>query len=192
MKVYNWHTSNIPGPCNKLIHIYTTAQLSQGNDGAIKKQVHLTHTMTIIYYTHIAYFNYWQEPNTGKYNSTIGSCSKRKRCGLCKGCLAKDCMICKFCRDKKKYGGPGKLKQCCEKKKCIAHAPESKSKLPKIFQKSISTIPSKLLPRLICFVVYCYYYAGTEPASIKDIPPKKQSDTVTHEEFVKVHAYMYT
>ena len=99
-------------------------------------------------------------------------------------------MTCKFCRDKKKYGGPGKLKQCCEKKKCIAHVSEAKSKLPQIFQQSISTIPCKLLICLICSLVYYYYYAGTEPASIKDIPPKKQSDIITHEEFVKVHVHI--
>lgn len=99
-------------------------------------------------------------------------------------------MICKFCRDKKKYGGPGKLKQCCEKK-CITHVSGAKSKLPRIFQQSVSTIPSKLLTCLICFLVYYYYYAGTEPASIKDIPPKKQSDIVTHEEFVKVHVHVH-
>lgn len=29
-----------------------------------------------------------------------------------------DCGICIFCKDKPKFGGPGKRKQCCELKKC--------------------------------------------------------------------------
>ena len=44
---------------------------------------------------------------------------KRKRCGTCTGCKqTHDCGICVFCKDKSKYGGPGKLKQCCKLKKC--------------------------------------------------------------------------
>ena len=41
---------------------------------------------------------------------TIGR--KRKRCG--KSSKAEDCRECKFCVDKPKYGGPGKLKQVCK------------------------------------------------------------------------------
>ncbi len=29
-----------------------------------------------------------------------------------------DCDECKFCADKPKYGGPGKLKQGCKRRKC--------------------------------------------------------------------------
>jgi len=39
---------------------------------------------------------------------------KRKRCGTCDGCIRCDCGICKFCKDKPKFGGLGKKKQCCE------------------------------------------------------------------------------
>ena len=43
---------------------------------------------------------------------------KRKRCGICPNCTRPECGTCKHCRDKPKYGGPGRLKQSCEKKKC--------------------------------------------------------------------------
>lgn len=42
----------------------------------------------------------------------------KRRCGQCNGCKALDCTVCKFCRDKKKFGGPGKLKKCCIKRVC--------------------------------------------------------------------------
>jgi len=44
--------------------------------------------------------------------------SKQKRCGKCSGCNSKDCGQCKYCLDKKKFGGPNRLKQCCVKKRC--------------------------------------------------------------------------
>ena len=36
---------------------------------------------------------------------------KRKRCGKCTGCTITDCGTCKYCKDKKKFGGPDRLKQ---------------------------------------------------------------------------------
>ena len=50
--------------------------------------------------------------------TTAGKGSKQKRCGRCYGCRAKDCGVCKHCLDKKKFGGPNRLKQCCIHKKC--------------------------------------------------------------------------
>ncbi len=43
---------------------------------------------------------------------------RRKRCGSCNGCVAKDCKKCNYCFDKPKYGGRGVLKQCCINKRC--------------------------------------------------------------------------
>ena len=43
---------------------------------------------------------------------------KRKRCGTCEGCTRLDCGACIFCKDKTKFGGPGKKKKCCTYKKC--------------------------------------------------------------------------
>ncbi|KAF4317627.1 hypothetical protein G195_008842 [Phytophthora kernoviae 00238/432] len=42
------------------------------------------------------------------------------RCGECAGCRAPDCVKCRYCRDMKKYGGPGLRKQSCKDRKCIA------------------------------------------------------------------------
>ena len=47
--------------------------------------------------------------------------SKRRRhsrCGVCAGCVKKDCGDCSHCKDKKKFGGPGKKKQACSARKC--------------------------------------------------------------------------
>ena len=52
---------------------------------------------SFVIYTHVLKFNY-----------SIVTGQKQKRCGSCQGCLAKDCKTFKFCQDKK-YGGPGKL-----------------------------------------------------------------------------------
>ena len=44
---------------------------------------------------------------------------KRSRCGKCDGCLQDDdCGECLFCKDKPKFGGKGKKKKCCIRKKC--------------------------------------------------------------------------
>ena len=43
---------------------------------------------------------------------------KRKRCGVCDGCVSDDCKKCHFYMDKPKYGGSGKMKKCCTKQQC--------------------------------------------------------------------------
>lgn len=38
----------------------------------------------------------------------------------CEGCLiTTDCGVCVFCKDMKKFGGPGRKKKGCIKKKCV-------------------------------------------------------------------------
>ena len=47
--------------------------------------------------------------------------SSRKRgrgCGNCPGCLRDDCGTCAYCKDKPKFGGPGKKKQRCSLRVC--------------------------------------------------------------------------
>ena len=60
---------------------------------------------------------------------------KRKRCGVCEGCLnIDDCNKCKTCLDKKKNGGPGTMKQICMLRKCeviISAKKSSKRKTPR-------------------------------------------------------------
>lgn len=48
-----------------------------------------------------------------KKMSVSGTGKRRPRCGTCEGCTAQNCQVCVFCKDMKKYGGIGKLKQCC-------------------------------------------------------------------------------
>ncbi len=49
-------------------------------------------------------------------NEAVG---RKVNCGNCDGCLAQDCAKCINCRDKVKFGGPGRKKQKCLKRKCI-------------------------------------------------------------------------
>ena len=70
----------------------------------------------------------------------------RKRCGTCSGCKASDCGVCKYCRDKPKYGGPGRLKQCCEKRKCIGkRVVQEQSKLLHIQENIMILVYAKIL-----------------------------------------------
>ncbi|KAL3272241.1 hypothetical protein HHI36_022724 [Cryptolaemus montrouzieri] len=43
---------------------------------------------------------------------------RRKRCGVCEGCLNPECGECAHCKDMKKYHGPGKTKQACKRRIC--------------------------------------------------------------------------
>ena len=40
--------------------------------------------------------------------------TRRVRCNECQACLSTDCRKCTFCKDMKKYGGPGRMKQTCQ------------------------------------------------------------------------------
>ena len=44
-----------------------------------------------------------------------GNRRRRVRCKACEACLGGDCQKCVYCLDMTKYGGPGKMKQTCEK-----------------------------------------------------------------------------
>ena len=57
-------------------------------------------------------------------NSRRGGTNSRKRirmsrCGQCVGCNASNCGKCYKCLDMIKYGGPGTLKQACERRQCV-------------------------------------------------------------------------
>ena len=43
---------------------------------------------------------------------------RMSRCGKCIGCNAVNCGKCYKCLDMIKYGGPGTLKQACERRQC--------------------------------------------------------------------------
>ena len=58
------------------------------------------------------------------HTNNLGLGRKRKRCGMCDGCQQHDCKECAHCLDKPKYGGPGRLKQCCKRRKCQRLEPQ--------------------------------------------------------------------
>uniref|UniRef100_H3CC49 [histone H3]-dimethyl-L-lysine(36) demethylase n=1 Tax=Tetraodon nigroviridis TaxID=99883 RepID=H3CC49_TETNG len=45
---------------------------------------------------------------------------RRVRCKRCEACVRSECGDCNFCRDMKKFGGPGKLKQTCVLRQCLS------------------------------------------------------------------------
>lgn len=45
--------------------------------------------------------------------------NKSASCGNCEGCIRPDCGTCLNCKDKKKFGGPGRKKQACKTKTCV-------------------------------------------------------------------------
>ena len=65
--------------------------------------------------------------STKKTTAIIGRCNhshaglKRLACRKCPDCRKEDCRNCKFCEDKVKYGGPGKLRQSCAAKDKCGH-----------------------------------------------------------------------
>ena len=44
--------------------------------------------------------------------------SRRGRCGHCQGCTQQNCGYCTNCKDMKKFGGLGRKKKACVKRKC--------------------------------------------------------------------------
>lgn len=53
-----------------------------------------------------------------------GGVSRSTGCGICNGCKTTiDCGRCKMCLDKPKFGGPGRKKQRCLKRKCTSTKP---------------------------------------------------------------------
>uniref|UniRef100_A0A672IA09 [histone H3]-dimethyl-L-lysine(36) demethylase n=1 Tax=Salarias fasciatus TaxID=181472 RepID=A0A672IA09_SALFA len=64
----------------------------------------------------------------GRTDGVVASCSRRGT-GLllrplhlprCEACVRPECGECNFCRDMKKFGGPGKLKQTCVLRQCLS------------------------------------------------------------------------
>ncbi|XP_075784827.1 LOW QUALITY PROTEIN: F-box/LRR-repeat protein 19 [Pelodiscus sinensis] len=49
-----------------------------------------------------------------------GSRRRRTRCRKCHACQRNECGECHFCKDMKKFGGPGRMKQSCLMRQCTA------------------------------------------------------------------------
>jgi len=45
---------------------------------------------------------------------------RRVRCRKCSACTRTECGECSFCKDMKKFGGLGRMKQTCVARQCIA------------------------------------------------------------------------
>ncbi|XP_055941195.1 lysine-specific demethylase 2A-like isoform X2 [Argiope bruennichi] len=55
-----------------------------------------------------------------KGNNSSNARRRRTRCKKCEACLRADCGECHFCKDMKKFGGPGRMKQSCISRQCMA------------------------------------------------------------------------
>lgn len=53
-----------------------------------------------------------------KIKTIVVSKMRTPACGQCEGCKREDCGHCVFCKDKVKFGGPGKKKQKCLLRAC--------------------------------------------------------------------------
>ncbi|XP_073676548.1 lysine-specific demethylase 2A isoform X2 [Garra rufa] len=62
-------------------------------------------------------------PRPVKPSSSISALRRRRvRCKRCEACLRKECGDCNYCRDMRKFGGPGRLKKSCVLRQCLAPA----------------------------------------------------------------------
>lgn len=59
-------------------------------------------------------------PCKAKTASADSSRRRRTRCKKCDACVRSDCGECHFCKDMKKFGGPGRMKQSCIARQCTA------------------------------------------------------------------------
>lgn len=59
-------------------------------------------------------------PNGTKPSATDNSRRRRTRCKNCEACVRADCGECHFCKDMKKFGGPGRMKQSCIARQCMS------------------------------------------------------------------------
>ncbi|XP_072519253.1 lysine-specific demethylase 2A [Salminus brasiliensis] len=60
-------------------------------------------------------------PRPVKPPSSISALRRRRvRCKRCVACLRTECGACTYCRDMRKFGGPGRLKKTCVLRQCLA------------------------------------------------------------------------
>ncbi|CAL1543944.1 unnamed protein product [Lymnaea stagnalis] len=58
--------------------------------------------------------------STGAAVSSSSIRRRRTRCKQCEACTRTECGECTFCKDMKKFGGPGRMKQTCISRQCMA------------------------------------------------------------------------
>ncbi|CAJ0932111.1 unnamed protein product [Ranitomeya imitator] len=54
------------------------------------------------------------------HTASSGARRRRVRCRKCQACLQTECGTCHYCKDMKKFGGPGRMKQSCMQRQCLA------------------------------------------------------------------------
>ncbi|KAG8434857.1 hypothetical protein GDO86_012992 [Hymenochirus boettgeri] len=58
--------------------------------------------------------------NPSGTSAASGARRRRVRCRKCQACLQRECGTCHYCKDMKKFGGPGRMKQSCVLRQCLA------------------------------------------------------------------------
>ncbi|MEE6528577.1 hypothetical protein FKM82_031066 [Ascaphus truei] len=58
-------------------------------------------------------------PLPAPISSSSGARRRRVRCRKCQACLQRECGACHYCKDMKKFGGPGRMKQSCVLRQCL-------------------------------------------------------------------------
>ena len=69
--------------------------------------------------------------------------TRSKRCGVSHQCQIEDCGECRHCRDMHKFGGNGKSKQACEKRRCVDMTRKESEKNESIRRRSREEISSR-------------------------------------------------
>jgi len=69
-----------------------------------------------------------------------GARRRRVRCRKCKACMQGECGMCHYCRDMKKFGGPGRMKQSCVLRQCLAVSLRSDPIHQRLLQSSSSSV----------------------------------------------------
>nr|XP_020470624.1 uncharacterized protein LOC109968598 isoform X3 [Monopterus albus] len=75
-------------------------------------------------------------------------CPRKRRtaCRQCEACLREDCGKCTFCRDKKKFGGPERMKQKCRLRTCLVMRQPAPSTSIQAGEETVSTATAPAEP----------------------------------------------
>ncbi|KAK7138307.1 hypothetical protein R3I94_013816 [Phoxinus phoxinus] len=105
-------------------------------------------------------------PRPVKPSSSISALRRRRvRCKRCEACLRTECGDCNYCRDMRKFGGPGRLKKSCVLRQCLAPA----------------------LPlTAVCDVCKEGYQESEDSESVQTLMECSECAQITHPECIKV------
>uniref|UniRef100_A0A672JWT0 [histone H3]-dimethyl-L-lysine(36) demethylase n=1 Tax=Sinocyclocheilus grahami TaxID=75366 RepID=A0A672JWT0_SINGR len=106
-------------------------------------------------------------PRPVKPSSSISALRRRRvRCKRCEACLRTECGDCNYCRDMRKFGGPGRLKKSCVLRQCLAPA----------------------LPlTAVCAICKEGYLESIDSESVQTLMECSECAQITHPECIKVH-----